>query len=51
MSEGCCATGQGVANPVRSGSGSGDESVAENFLRISYKKKYFLRITKIDQIL
>ena len=25
---------KGVVNPVRSGSGSGDKSVAENFLRI-----------------
>ena len=36
---------KGVANPVRSSSGSGDESAAENFLRILY----FLRITKLDQ--
>ena len=46
MSEHCCAIGcdvrQGV-NPVRSGSGSCDKSVAENFLRICY----FLRNTKL----
>ena len=33
-----------VVNPVGSSSGSGDESVADNFF-------YFLRITKIDQLL
>ena len=47
MSEDCCATSCDVRegifdNPVRSVSGSGDENVAENFLRN-------LRITKIDQ--